>query len=64
MVEEGVEREMERTIKLLNIEEASRALGISPAEAWRYILDGRLTAIMIDGRCLVSELQLLCFMSN
>ncbi len=55
---------MERTIKLLNIEEASSALGISPAEAWRYVMDGKLTAIMIDGRCLISELQLLCFMSN
>jgi hypothetical protein len=48
---------MERTIRLLSIEEASESLGISPSEAWRHVTDGKLTAMKIDERCLVSEMQ-------
>lgn len=52
---------MDRVIRLLTIEEAARELGISSSEAWRLVSEGRLTASRIDGRCIVSEMQLQFF---
>lgn len=54
---------MERTIRMLSVEEASKSLGISPSETWHHIMEGKLTAIKIGGCCLVSELGLIFFKS-
>lgn len=55
---------MERRIRLLTVQEAAKELRVSPGTAWSYICDGKLTASRIDGRCLLSELQLKFFMNT
>lgn len=55
---------MERTIRLLTVEEAAREMSVSTGTAWSFISDGKLTASRIDGRCLLSELQVRFFMNN
>jgi len=52
---------MDRVIRLLTIEEAARELNMSTTQAWRLVTDGKLTASNIDGRCVLSEMQLLFF---
>lgn len=56
-----MEDKMERTIRLLSIEQASQALGISPAEAWRHVMEGNLNAVRINDLCMISEMQLMFF---
>ncbi|MHB8893642.1 MAG: helix-turn-helix domain-containing protein [Candidatus Geothermincolia bacterium] len=55
---------MERTIRLLTIEDAARELEVSPETVWSYVTEGKLTASRINGRCVLSELQLLFFKNN
>lgn len=55
---------MERTIKLLTVEDAADELRVSSRAVWSYICEGKLTASRIDGRCLLSEMQLLFFQNN
>ncbi len=55
---------MERRIRLLTVGEAAKELRVSPEKAWSYISDGKLTASRIDGRWLLSELQLKFFMDR
>ena len=52
---------MERTIRLLTIEEAANELDVGPATIWRFIEEGKLTASNIDGACVPSEMQLMFF---
>lgn len=55
---------MQREIRLLTTEEAARELGVSTDSMWRFVTEGRLTASVIDGRCVLSELQLVFFKRN
>jgi len=55
---------MKRSIRLLRIEDAARELRVSPEAVWGFISEGKLTAASIDGRCVLSELQLLFFKNN
>ena len=52
---------MDRTIRLLTIEEAARELQMSTPQALKLVADGKLTASNIDGRCVLSELALMFF---
>jgi excisionase family DNA binding protein len=55
---------MERVIRLLTVEEAARQLDVGPGAVWRFIMEGKLTASKIDGRCVLSEMQLMFFRRN
>lgn len=55
---------MERTIRLLTIEQAARELRVGVEAVWNYISEGKLTASRIDGCCVLSEMQLLFFKNN
>ena len=55
---------MERVIRLLTIEDAADELGLEASEVWRFIMEGKLTASKIDGRYILSEMQLMFFKRN
>ena len=52
---------MDRVIRLLTIEEAAGELHISTPQAWKLVAEGKLTASNMDGRCVLSEMQLMFF---
>ena len=54
----------ERVIRLLTIEDAADELGLEASEVWRFIMEGKLTASKIDGRYILSEMQLMFFKRN
>ncbi|HEY5502345.1 MAG TPA: hypothetical protein VIJ97_03475 [Candidatus Anoxymicrobiaceae bacterium] len=52
---------MDRIIRLLTIEESARELHLSTPQALKLVAEGKLTASNIDGRCVLSEMQLMFF---
>jgi excisionase family DNA binding protein len=55
---------MERVIRLLTVEEAAQRLEVDSSALWRFIMEGKLTASKIDGRYILSEMQLMFFRRN
>lgn len=55
---------MDRVIRLLTIEDAAEELGVEAGAVWRFIMEGKLTASKINGRYILSELQLMFFKRN
>jgi hypothetical protein len=52
---------MDRSIRLMTIEDAAGQLGLEVETVKGFVLDGLLTASTIDGRYLLSEMQLMFF---
>ena len=55
---------MDRSIRLMTIEDAAGQLGLEVETVKGFVLEGLLTASNIDGRYLLSEMQLMFFKRN
>ncbi len=55
---------MDRKIRLMTIEEVAVRLKLGEAAVWGYVDEGKLTASKIEGRYLVSEMQLEFFVQS